>query len=140
MSVTGSEPDVMAFALKWPDLSDVLTQGHARFLYDAPSDTMFIPFYVPAGPAVSVPVDQGDIDYVFLRVDVETQEVVGFQVEHFLSYAVGQMPDLIYALDLAELHGITRQEVNEMTRRLQPEHAEPADVAAVLGEIVTLAT
>lgn len=139
MSVTDGEPDVMAFALKWPDLSDVLTQGHVRFLYDAPSDTMFIPFYVPAGPAVSVPVDRGDIDYVFLRVDVETQEVVGFQVEHVLSYAVGQMPDLIYALDLAELHDIRREEVNEITRRLQLEHAEPADAAAVLRGLAKLA-
>ncbi len=139
MAVTDREPDIMALEPKWPELADVLRRGQFRFMYDAPSDTMFVPFYDPIAPAASVPVDQGEMDYVFLRVNVETQEVVGFQVEHFLSYAVGQMPDLISALELADLHGITSEEVAEIKRRVQPEGHERADAAAVLGELARLA-
>jgi hypothetical protein len=99
MAVTDREPDIMTLMPTWPDLVDVLREELFRFIYDAPSDTMFIPFYDRTGSAASVPVDQGEMDYVFLRVNVETQEVIGFQVEHFLSYAVGQMPELINALE-----------------------------------------
>ena len=132
MAVTDHEPDIMAFKPKWPDLADVQREGRFRFIYNALSDTMFIPFYDPIEPAASVPVNQGEMDYVFLRVNMETQEVIGFQVEHFLSYAVGQMTDLINALELADLHGITRDEVAETKRRGQPERGERVDAAALL--------
>lgn len=132
------EPDNIAFKPAWPEFADVLGQGHYRFMYDALSDSLFISFYDPIGPAASVPVDQGAMDYVFLRVNLKTQEVVGFQVEHYLSYAVAQVPDLIQTLGLAKLHGNAPEEVAEITLRIQPEYPKPADAAAVLGDLVKM--
>ena len=44
MAMTDHEPDIMALEPKWPDLADVLRRNQFRFIYDAPSDTMFVPF------------------------------------------------------------------------------------------------
>ena len=40
-----------------------------------------------ARPAAGVPLDQGDRDYVYARVDPET-DADGLQIEHFLSCAI----------------------------------------------------
>ena len=142
MAVTELEPDIMTFEPKrqeYEDLARLVRLGQVRWVYDGLSDTMMVQFYDPNRPAASVPLDRGDRDYLYLRVDVETQEVVGFQVEHFLAYAVGQTPGLIGALDFADLHGITVEEVEEIKRRAQPEGVQSMDAAAALGSLARMA-
>lgn len=86
-------------------------EGKARFVYDRPSDTMFVHLFGEALPGVSVPLEQGDRDYVYLRVDPITLEIVGIQIEDFLSYALKEDPWLAETLVAAEFRGLSpRQE------------------------------
>lgn len=84
--------------------------------YDRLSDTMYVHFFDRSPPAVSFPLNTGESDYLYLRGDVETGQVVGFQIEDFLSYAVDRHPGLVDLLDMAELRGITPAEVAEVRR------------------------
>lgn len=89
-------------APKWPEH---LPEGQTRFTYDRESDTLFVDFYGEPRPASSEPVDIGDRDYLYFGVDPLTDEVVGVQVETFLSYAVERHPDFIEALIIADIKG-----------------------------------
>ncbi len=95
-------------APSFPRLPDIATlpQGGLRFIYDEPTDTLSVDFFGRALPAVSVAVDRGDRDSLYLRVDPETGRVVGLQIEAFLSYAAVQDPPLMAALTVAELRGV----------------------------------
>jgi hypothetical protein len=99
----------------WPEPSS-LSANHVRFTYDRPMDTLFVDFYGDARPAASVPLERGDRDYLFLRVDPETDAVVGLQIEHFLSYTIFQHPELALALDVASLVDVGRDDVDRITR------------------------
>ena len=110
------EPDIQTFEPKWPDAAAV--GRTARFVYDRLADSLYIDFYGPARPAASIAYDQGDHDYLFMRVDPTTEEVVGLIIEHFLAYAVRKTPMYLGALDLASLHGMTRDEVVQIQREM----------------------
>ena len=115
--------DAPRFAPKWPEN---LPPGQVRSTYDRVSDTLFVNFYGEARPASSEPVDLGGRDYVFVRVDPLTGEVVGLQIESFLAYAVKQHPDWIEALAISDLHGFNDIEAVSLRRRaleLAGEHA-----------------
>ncbi len=43
-------------------------------------------------PAIDIPIDTPDRDYVYLRVDEETEEVVGVSVETFKLWATSVHP------------------------------------------------
>ena len=68
-------PNIQTFKPRWPDLMS-LPLDQVRLTYDWPSDTLFVDFYGEARPAASVPLDRGDRDYIFARVDPETDAVV----------------------------------------------------------------
>ena len=91
MAVTKRNPSVQTFTPRWPDITSLPVE-QVRFTYDRPTDTLFVDFYGEARPAASVPLDRRDRDYVYIRVDRETDAVVGLQIEHFLSYAIEQHP------------------------------------------------
>ena len=114
MAVTKRPPDVQRFKPRWPDLTSV-PSDQVRLTYDRPTDTLFVDFYGEARAAASVPLDRGDRDYLYVRVDPETDEVVGLQIEHFLSYAIEQHPELGSALDAMTLAGIGRDELDANT-------------------------
>lgn len=57
-------------------------------------------------------------DYMFPRIDVETDGVVGFQIEDFLGQAIRDEPQLLDFLDAAELNGITLEEIAERRRAI----------------------
>ena len=105
-----------------PDLKD-LRADLLRFVYERATDTMFVDFYGQARPASSEPLDTGDRDYIFVRVDPKTGEVVGLQIEDFLAYAVEQNPVFTELLGLAELRGVDESEAGELRRRA----GRPAD-------------
>ena len=93
-----------------------LPLDQVQLTYDRSTDTLFVDFSGEARPAASIPLDRGDRDYVYLRVDPETDAVVGLQIEHFLSYAIEQHPELGGALDTMTLVGINRDDLDRITR------------------------
>ena len=118
MAVTRNDAAIQSFVPKWPDLSE-LSAERIVLAYDVPSDTLFVDFCDEAKPAASLALDLGELDYYYLRVDAETEEVVGLQIEHFRSYAVPQHPWLAHALDVATLEGVTPSRMETL------DHPEP---------------
>ena len=118
--------DAPRFAPKWPELES-LPKGQVRFTYDRPSDTLYVDFYGKARPASSEPLDVGDRDYLFVRVDPQTDEVVGVQIESFLAYAVKQHPYFVEVLEVADLHGYDDLEAANLRRWAREQSHELAD-------------
>ena len=114
MAVTRRDMNIQEFRPMWPALSS-LAKNQVGYTYDRATDTLFDAFYGESRPGASVPLDRGDRDYLFLRVDPETDAVVGLQIEHFLSYAIDQHPELMGALDVATLVGIDRGDLWQVT-------------------------
>jgi hypothetical protein len=110
MAVARDDAEIRSFAPRWPDLS-ALSPDRVDITYDGPSDTLFVDFFGGARQAASFALDLDEIDYFYLRVDVETEEVVGLQIEHFLGYAVAQHPWLTRAFDIATLEDATALDI-----------------------------
>lgn len=111
--MTAGELDFHSSAPKWPPIR-ALPLEQVRFAYDRPSNTLFVDFYGEARPAASIPLDLGDRDYLYLRVDVQSKEVVGLQIESFLTYALRLHPELVDVLGIATLEGIEPDELSEL--------------------------
>ena len=94
------------FAIAPPKL-DQLDARSVDVSYDAPSDTLLVHLFGREAPSVAV----YDGDYWFWLVNPDTEEVVGVQVEEFLSSAVVDHPYLVQALEFAELRGLTMDNV-----------------------------
>jgi hypothetical protein len=80
--------------------------------FDRRSDTLLIHLFGRGRDTISVPV----ANYLYVMVDPETEEIIGFHVEGFLSQAVNDVPEAIDLLDYAELRGITLSEARELQR------------------------
>lgn len=113
-----SDPAYDPTSFHLPEAGKLSTE-RIRFVYDRFADTLDVDFYGDPRPAVSVAVDHGDRDYLYLRVDPTTREVVGVQIEAFLAYAIKRTPDLLPALAVAELHGYNVLEAARIRRRAE---------------------
>jgi hypothetical protein len=91
------------------------------FSYDFDSDTLMIHLAGRGRPGVSLPVAQGWM----LRLDRETDELIGVQIEGVLARAARAHPKLLGVLDLAELRGITPDEIDRVRREVAA--PSPAD-------------
>ena len=134
MAMTKRNANTQTFDPNWPQ---ALSADRVRFTYDRPTDTLFVDFYGEALPAASIPLDRGDQDYLFLRIEPETAVVVGLQVEHFLSYAVHRHPELVAALNFATLVGIDRNELRQITP-FEPAPTTEEDATALVEDIFRL--
>ena len=105
--------------------------------YDRASDTLMVHFYGRGRPAVSVPSPQPVArDFVFLRFDPETDELVGVQIEDFLDLYVPQHPESLDWLGRRpELRGITREEIARLRDRLGGGQRSPATVQSLIEEL-----
>jgi len=133
MAMTKRNAIAQAFKPAWPEPSS-WSANQSRFTYDRPTDTLFVDLFADARPAASVPLERGDRDFLFLRVDPETGEIVGLQIEHFLSYAVIQHPELARALDVASLIDVGKDDIDRITR-LRSGHPTPADASTLIEEL-----
>jgi hypothetical protein len=134
VAVIKRDPNIQTFNLKWPNLT-LLPVDQIRLTYDRPSDTLFVDFYGEARPAASVPLDRGNRDYLYARVDPVTDAVVGLQIERFLSYAIRHHPELVDALDTSTLVGISRDDLDLICRH-RSEHPQAANVATLLQDVL----
>lgn len=134
MAVIKRNPNLQTFKPRWPDLTS-LPFDQVQLTYDRPSDTLFIDLCGEARPAASVPLDRGDRDYIYARVDPETDAVIGLQIEHFLSYAIEQHPGLVDVLDASTLVGIGRDDINVMFRH-HSKRPQAASIASLLEDVL----
>ena len=111
---------------KLPSLEE-LERKPLLFLYDDVADELVVAFSDPPRPAVSVFLD--DPDWLALRVEPDTGEVVAVQIVDYLSRAIHEMPEL---LDLAELAGVPREVVEQTRREVPREERERAAVRTLV--------
>lgn len=123
------------FDPKWPALNS-LNFEQVVALYDRLSDTLIVHFYGLGRPAVSVPMENQPTDHAFLLVDATTEAVVGIQIEEFLSEVVHQEPRF---LQLAELAGVKRAELDAIRRGMSQEDRKRAAVAPVFDVLAPVA-
>lgn len=90
--------------------------------YNRTSDTLMVHLY--GKPEAAISVDAGD-DYTYLRVHPKTHEVVGLQIEHFLSELVHEVPQMLV---FAELAGISQDEIDTLRTKITPEKRSRAAV------------
>ncbi len=91
---------------------DTIDPEKAVVSFDRRSDTLLIHLFGRGRGLVSVPVG----NYLYVMVDPDTEETIGFHVEGFLSQAIKDIPEAIDLLDYAELRGISPAEVRELQR------------------------
>lgn len=129
--------DTRPFRPTWPAI-ERLPEQQIRFSYDRPTDTLFVDFYGRARPASSEPLDVGDRDYLFVRVDPLTQEVVGLQIEEFLAYAVDRHPAFVAALAIADLDDLDAAEAAELRRWARERARHSVDAHALIASVERL--
>lgn len=104
--------------------------------YDRKSDTLMIHFYGLKRPAISVEArsifPRAD-EHLYLRVDLDTQEVIGAQVEAFVRAVVRQDPSL---LDLLELAGVKPDDVQKIREQIAPEARKQAALLSFFGRLI----
>lgn len=109
--------------------------------YDRASDTLMVHLFGRGRAAVSVPSPRPlTRDFVFLRIDPETDELVGVQIEDFLRLYVVDHPEMLHLLERAELRGITHEEVNRIQDRFGRDARRPPVAVDALIREVLLAT
>ena len=104
--------------------------------YDRRSDTLSIHFFGRGIPAVSVPVGDGERDLFYLRVDPTTNRPVGLQIEGFLAGFAALHPELAALLDIADLRGISRDEIDAFQERLARDRADVL-ISRFLDDVAT---
>ncbi len=96
--------------------------SHPVVKYDFDSDELIVYFNsdVAELPGVSCPV----VKDLWLRLDRETERPIGFQFEHFLSEVALARPSLMSFLDIADLRGITVEEIAHLRRQAAQDRPE----------------
>lgn len=111
-------------ALRRPNL-DTLDFERVVFDYDRESDTLLLLLFGRGRPAVILPGDK----YIDLWLDPGTKEIIGFQIEGYLSHVVYQQPRL---LGLAELAGIRAEEIERIRQGITPDKRKRAAIDALI--------
>lgn len=124
-----NEPEVFEYSPKMPDPQS-FDSSEMVVRYNRATDTLIVHLYGTGRPAVSVL--QGD--YLYVRVDPETNDVIGFQIENYLHEAVLDEPRL---LAVAQLVGITDEEIAEVRSRIDPIKLRESTLELLLSELAT---
>ncbi len=111
---------------KRPDL-DAIDFEKVSFSYDRESDTLILRLFGREPTAVILPGNE----HVDLWLDPETHEIIGFQIEGYLSHVVREHPRF---LDLAELAGIGPDEIARIRQSIALDKWKRAAVDTLLGE------
>ena len=125
-----------------PDLDALARLSPAEIVvsYDRRSDTLMVHFGARGRAAVSVPSPKPLArDFVFLRFDPATGELVGVQIEDFLDLYLPANPKAAILIERAELRGITEAEVVAELRRLRPDVGGGPSSEEVIEQLVLLA-
>jgi len=119
------DPLIEPFNRPNPNDVDVNT---VRFVYDRVSDTLTVHLHGEPRPAYSVDIN----DFEYLRIDLETNTVVGIQVEAFLTKAINADPRyLLWAMEA----GLPRDEIVRVLERERPSDLRQSAVDLVLSDV-----
>jgi hypothetical protein len=102
-----------------------------QFNYDPRSDTLMVSFTGHPRPAISVVVD----DHLFYRVDADTEEVVGYQIEDFLGEVVYEHPSMLTVAEAAKIDADTIAAIRE---RFTSEQQRLAAAESLVGHLAPL--
>jgi uncharacterized protein YuzE len=95
--------------------------------YNELTDTLIIHFFGPERRATLLEMEND----VSIRIDMQTHEIVGLQLERFMSVLV---PKIRQWLAVAELLGIDDARINEARAKVTPEHAQQVVFDSILEE------
>ncbi len=123
-------------AFRFP--SEDATDDPLRASYDGPSDTMYLDFFGKGRPAASIPIEHGDRDFFYVRVDPSSSEIVGVQIEDFLAYAVEVEPWLLPILAFADIQAVDDNVADELRQRGIRSAEERRNSKALLAEFARL--
>jgi hypothetical protein len=117
-----------------------VVNDHSRdvaFSYDRDSDTMMVHFFRTPRPAVSIAIEDS-ADALYVRLDRAADEVVGLQIEGFLSRFISRHPDWADTLSIARLRGLTREDAVAAATAAQARQQTPqvAAVTNLLGRLI----
>jgi hypothetical protein len=104
--------------------------ARVRFDYNEFSDTLYIYAFSGDQPLISVPLNEGELS---LLVDPDSEEVQGFQIDDFLTFAVVERPQL---LEVAELAGIDMLKVEEARARIGADRRRAATISTTFMELL----
>jgi len=119
------DTDPVATQLRFPDLSEGARPLTVTYGYDKEGDRLWISFVDKPIPAYSFVVD----DYIAVRIDLETNEVVGIEFERFTARAVAKHPELIPLLP------ITTGAQRKLKMRKKQRASETEAVRAIVGRL-----
>jgi hypothetical protein len=105
------------------------------FSYDRDSDTMMVHFFGAPRPAVSISIDDPD-DALYVRLDRAADEVVGLQIEGFITRFIFRHPDWADTLSITRLHGITREDAVAAAAEAREETPQVAAVTHLLERLI----
>lgn len=106
------------------------------FSYDHDSDTMMVHFFGTPRPAVSISIDDPH-DALYVRMDRAADEVVGLQIEGFMTGSILRHADLADTLSIARLRGITRGETEAVADQARQHLPQVATLARLLERLIT---
>lgn len=118
--------DFLTFDLK-PLARDLIDPANIVIRYNALTDTLFVHLFGTSRRATILELD----NHRSLRIDMQTREVVGLQLECFMEILVPQNPQL---LSVAELAGIDVATIAAARHRISPEQGKKAVVDSIFGE------
>jgi hypothetical protein len=129
MATTETRPgaDVRPWRLI-PPSQDELSQASAEIAYSPTLDSVFVYFYGRDRPAVSLVLE----NHLTALLDPETDQMIGLEIDHFLSEAVLANPVLE---PLLELPGMPARRVREIRRQLDPASRSKATIGSLVESI-----
>lgn len=123
---------------RFPELEE-LDPEQVGLTYDRKSDTLSMYFYGPGRPAISIEartVRPGVDEHIYYRVDLDTEQVIGTQIEAFLRVVVRRYPSLI---DLLEFAGMKPGEIQKIREQIAPETRKQAAMSSLFGQLIPTA-
>ena len=124
-----------ATALVRRALGAIPNPREVAFDYDRASDILLIHFTPGPQPSTAIQIDD-PTDDVYVLLNRATDQVVGLQIDGFLTEFIHRHPDLADILAVAHLTGITRDETVASADRARQQEPQVAAVTYFLERLI----
>jgi hypothetical protein len=105
------------------------------FDYDRASDVLLIHFTPELQPSTAIQIDD-PIDDVYVLLNRSTDQIVGLQIDGFLTEFIHRHPDFAEILAVAHLTGITREEAIAAAERARQQEPQVRAVTHFLERLI----
>ena len=124
-----------ATALVRRALGAIPNPREVAFDYDRDSDILLIHFTSEPRPSTAIQIDD-PTDDVYVLLNRGTDQVVGLQIDGFLTEFIHRHPDLADILAVAHLSGITREEAIAAANQARQQEPQVAVVTHFLERLI----